>query len=150
MMALLAVTVAYGLQSLIDWTWFVPGVTIPALLCAGWLAGRGRLETAGPARARRGDLRKAPARISSALAIGAATLLALWVMWQPLRSSQADSTAIAAEVHGNLAAAIDDARTAAAEAPVSGDPKIELAQFYVAAGRTAQARRELAGKQPGT
>ena len=38
---MLAVVVIFGVSSLIDWTWFIPGVTVPALVCAGWLAGRG-------------------------------------------------------------------------------------------------------------
>ncbi|MGB9183399.1 MAG: O-antigen ligase family protein, partial [Solirubrobacteraceae bacterium] len=41
--ALLLVAVAFGLLSASDWTWFFAGVTVPALLAAGWLAGRGPL-----------------------------------------------------------------------------------------------------------
>jgi hypothetical protein len=51
---LLAVVVTFGVHSAIDWTWFIPGVAVPALVCAGWLAGRGPL--ADPVgRARRRD-----------------------------------------------------------------------------------------------
>ena len=42
LVALLLVVVAFGLSSALDWTWYFPGVTVPALLAAGWLAGRGR------------------------------------------------------------------------------------------------------------
>ena len=53
MLTLLAIVVTFGVHSLVDWTWFVPGVAIPALLCAGWLAGRGPVtETFGPRRRR--------------------------------------------------------------------------------------------------
>jgi O-antigen ligase len=38
---LLAVVVVFGVHSFVDWTWFIPGTTVLALLCAGWLAGRG-------------------------------------------------------------------------------------------------------------
>jgi O-Antigen ligase len=48
LLTLLAVVVIFGVSSLIDWTWFVPGVAVPALICAGWLAGRGPL--GGPTR----------------------------------------------------------------------------------------------------
>jgi hypothetical protein len=41
LLTLLAIVVTFGAHSAIDWTWFVPGVTVPALVCAGWLAGRG-------------------------------------------------------------------------------------------------------------
>ena len=49
MVTLLAVVVTYAVSSLIDWTWFIPGVTVPALVCAGWLAGRGPLSDGEPA-----------------------------------------------------------------------------------------------------
>jgi hypothetical protein len=43
LLTLLAVVVIFGVHSAIDWTWFIPGLAVPALLCAGWLAGRGPL-----------------------------------------------------------------------------------------------------------
>jgi hypothetical protein len=43
LLTLLAVVVIFGAHSLIDWTWFIPGLAVPALVCAGWLAGRGPL-----------------------------------------------------------------------------------------------------------
>ncbi len=46
MLSLLCVVVVFGIHSLVDWTWYVPGNACVALLCAGWLAGRGPLEAA--------------------------------------------------------------------------------------------------------
>jgi hypothetical protein len=43
LLTLLAVVVIFGVHSAIDWTWFVPGLAVPALVTAGWLAGRGPL-----------------------------------------------------------------------------------------------------------
>jgi hypothetical protein len=43
MWAMVAVVVTFGVHSAVDWTWFVPGNVVPALLCAGWVAGRGPL-----------------------------------------------------------------------------------------------------------
>ena len=43
----LVVVLTFGIHSTIDWTWFFPGVTIPALVCAGWLSGRGPLASPG-------------------------------------------------------------------------------------------------------
>jgi hypothetical protein len=40
LLTLFAVVVTFGVHSAIDWTWFVPGTALPALACAGWLAGR--------------------------------------------------------------------------------------------------------------
>ena len=54
-----AVVVVFGVHSLIDWTWFVPGNAVVALLCAGWVAGRGPLR-ARPRRGRGGRARAAP------------------------------------------------------------------------------------------
>lgn len=47
LLSMLCVTVVFGLHSLADWTWYVPGNALVALLCAGWLAGRGPLSTVG-------------------------------------------------------------------------------------------------------
>ncbi len=43
MLCMLCVVVVFGVHSLADWTWYVPGDACVALLCAGWLAGRGPL-----------------------------------------------------------------------------------------------------------
>ncbi len=43
LLTLLAVVVIFGVHSAIDWTWFFPGLAVTALVCAGWLAGRGPL-----------------------------------------------------------------------------------------------------------
>jgi O-antigen ligase len=43
MLTMLSIVVVFGVHSLVDWTWYVPGDACVALLCAGWLAGRGPL-----------------------------------------------------------------------------------------------------------
>jgi len=43
MLTMLSIVVVFGIHSLVDWTWYVPGDACVALLCAGWLAGRGPL-----------------------------------------------------------------------------------------------------------
>ncbi len=40
MLSMLCLVVVFGVHSLVDWTWYVPGDAFVALLCAGWLAGR--------------------------------------------------------------------------------------------------------------
>jgi hypothetical protein len=42
-LSMLCVVVVFGIHSLVDWTWYVPGNACVALLFAGWLAGRGPL-----------------------------------------------------------------------------------------------------------
>jgi hypothetical protein len=43
MITMLCVVIVFGVHSFADWTWYVPGDAVVALLCAGWLAGRGPL-----------------------------------------------------------------------------------------------------------
>jgi hypothetical protein len=43
LLGMLCIVVAFGVHSFADWTWYVPGNACAALLCAGWLAGRGPL-----------------------------------------------------------------------------------------------------------
>jgi O-antigen ligase/Tfp pilus assembly protein PilF len=43
MLAMLCMVIVFGVHSFADWTWYVPGDACVALLCAGWLAGRGPL-----------------------------------------------------------------------------------------------------------
>jgi hypothetical protein len=43
MLTMLCIVVVFGVHSFADWTWYVPGDACVALLCAGWLAGRGSL-----------------------------------------------------------------------------------------------------------
>ena len=42
LVALALCAVAFGAHSAIDWTWFVPGPTMAALVAAGFVAGQGR------------------------------------------------------------------------------------------------------------
>jgi hypothetical protein len=43
LLTMLCIVVVFGVHSFVDWTWYVPGNACVALLCAGWLAGRGPL-----------------------------------------------------------------------------------------------------------
>ncbi len=45
MLTMLCIVIVFGVHSFADWTWYVPGDAFVALLCAGWLAGRGPLPT---------------------------------------------------------------------------------------------------------
>ena len=170
MVTLLAVVVTYAVSSLIDWTWFIPGVTVPALVCAGWLAGRGPLSDGEPAADVRpgpaADARPGPAadgrpgpatgappkpragglplgRAAAATAILAVALIAAWFVWQPLHSSDQVTAAIDAMTRGDAPAALTDARSAADSDPVSVDPLWELAAIYSATGNQAASRAEL-------
>jgi len=49
LLSMFSVVVCFGVHSLVDWTWYVPGTASVALLFAGWLAGRGALARGAPA-----------------------------------------------------------------------------------------------------
>ena len=143
LLTMLAVVIAFGVQSSIDWTWFIPGVTVPALLAAGWLAGRGALERPiGLARQRR-RLTERPGAAALAAGLVTLTLLSGWLVWQPLRSSDADASAFVALQRGDTGAAFADARTAVTSNPLSPEPLFELSALYSATGDQATARAEL-------
>jgi cytochrome c-type biogenesis protein CcmH/NrfG len=134
LLTLLCVVVAFGVHSTIDWTWFVPGTALPALLCAGWLAGRGPLTQRSAGLGPRRALLERPALAASIMAIAAVSVLCAWAIWQPLRSADANSAAITALSAGDIKGAFSDARAAAASDPVAIEPLWELAAIYSATG----------------
>jgi hypothetical protein len=143
LLTLLAAVVTFGVQSAVDWTWFVPGTAIPALVCAGWLAGRGPLERpVGRARERKIRLRT-PAMGAALTALVAVVILCAWAMLQPLRSQDADAAAITALSNRNAAAALSDARTAANSNPLSVDPLEIMSVIYTDLHDYGPARAEL-------
>jgi len=158
-LTLVAVVITFAVHSAIDWTYFVPGDAVIALLCAGWVAGR------GPTRQRLD-----PGRFSAAVvlrsplaAAGVATAIALalvlaWSQWQPLRSEQAataGSLALAGadtalvlnhngEANRDLAVARADYLAANSRDPVDITPLIGLAGVYNnTPGETSLAQKTL-------
>jgi cytochrome c-type biogenesis protein CcmH/NrfG len=143
LLTMLAVVVTFGVHSAIDWTWFVPGTVLPTLLCASWLAGRGPSATGVGVAAERRRLVDSPGTGAAAIVLVAVTLLCLWTVWQPLRAADGDAAAIAALTAGKTRAALDDARAAATEDPLSVDPLFQLAAIYTAIGDAKAAGDEL-------
>jgi O-antigen ligase len=152
MLSMLCLVVVFGMHSLIDWTWYVPGNACVALLCAGWLAGRGELrrepavEAAHPegeAPAGPGD-RPRPSRMRVALACAAiiAALLAVWTQWQPQRSEEARAQALTLLAH-DPAAAVRAAETAVSRDPLSIEALFAASSIEQAAGKPALARATL-------
>jgi O-Antigen ligase len=130
MATLATVVLVFGIHSFVDWTWFVPGTAVVALLAAGWVAGRGPLSEPAP------DPRLLGARISAgvrrperlglaafALALG---LLAAWTAWQPLRSVSADNDALAV-ADQNYNKALAYTKSAEDRNPLSIDPLLTRA-----------------------
>ncbi len=133
---LLAVCLTFVVSSAIDWTWFIPGLIVPALLCAGWLLGR---EGADPPIGRPSALRLACAGLAVLLAA-----LAAYETWRPLHASQETAAAARAVAAGDGNAALADARAALAADPDSLTGRQELSAIYWDAGERAQAQAALA------
>jgi cytochrome c-type biogenesis protein CcmH/NrfG len=162
MLSMLCLVVVFGAHSLIDWTWYVPGDACVALLCAGWLAGRGplgasaagaggitvemtslSLSPSAAANSRR-HLRPSNMRMLIASAVIVAALLASWSEWQPQHSEEARGEADARlEVH-DQAAALAAANSAIARDPLSVEALFTLASVQQVAGEPTLARATLA------
>jgi cytochrome c-type biogenesis protein CcmH/NrfG len=143
LIALGCVVVAFGVQSAVDWTWFFTGVAVPALVCAGWLAGRGPLVTpVGRAPVRQPILQR-PGASAAVTALAALTLVLAWFTWQPLRSADALSASVSAAASGDSAQAFAEARDSARIDPVTIEPLQILSSLYAGAGDVAAARAEL-------
>jgi tetratricopeptide (TPR) repeat protein len=162
MLSMLCLVVVFGAHSLIDWTWYVPGDACAALLCAGWLAGRGPLNAAEKATdpsgpnpnggARRAAeqpgarlawlARLGYVRVGVAAAVIVAALLAAWSQWQPQRSEEARQSALALLAR-DPAAAARAADTAVSRDPLSAEALLTLADIQQVRGETALARATL-------
>jgi O-Antigen ligase len=140
LLVMAAVTIAFAIQSALDWTWYFPGVSVPVLICAGWLAGRGPvLAPIGRARPR-ASLRNRPASAALITILTGVALIAAWAMWEPLHSANALT---AAENANTNAAAFADARTAASSDPLADQPLDLLATLDQGIKDTPGARAEL-------
>ncbi len=138
MLTLATIVLTFGVHSLIDWTWFVPGTALVALVAAGYVAGRGPRGVPGAEHPR-----PFSNRVVAAAALTVVGLAAAWAIWQPLRSDKADDAALAALDAG----APNDARVEAQEAhkrdPLALRPLFDLATIEDAAGRRDLAQKAL-------
>jgi O-Antigen ligase len=139
MYTLIVVVIVYGLQSLVDWTWFIPGTTVAALLSAAWLAGRGPLEE--PAERTSRSLGTG-ALVAGVTATAAVVLLCCWAMLGPLRSDDADGAALTALAQHDTAGALANARSAADDDPLAYEPLWTMAAVYSRLGDGADALSE--------
>jgi hypothetical protein len=142
LMTMSSVVIVFGVHSLIDWTWFVPGNTVVALLCAGWVAGRGplrdRLAKASgaaiaqrrpgrPLRERLAGFRPTRGAVGTAAGVVILALVTSWAALQPVRAQHAEDAAVDALTVGNFKGAASNARVAAARNPLSLEPLWDLA-----------------------
>ncbi len=149
LLSMLCIVVVFGVHSLIDWSWYVPGDACVALLCAGWLVGRGPLQpvtaavvqTDSPRWRIRG--RELDPRLLLAALVVAAALLVAWTQWQPQRSEEARQQALTLAEAGKRRASVEEAHTAVSRDPVSAEARFALAAVQEAAGLSARAHDTL-------
>jgi hypothetical protein len=140
MAALAIIVVGFGIQSALDWTWYFPGVVVPVLLAAGWLAGRGPLaEPIGFMRVGRSLLDR-PAAVAVAAVAAVIALAGAWVQWQPQRS--ANQLAVAENAATN-AEAFAQARAASSSDPLAVEPHFFLSSLYEAVKDIPAARAQM-------
>jgi tetratricopeptide (TPR) repeat protein len=153
--ALALCAVAFGLQSLIDWTWFVPGSAAPALVAAGFVAGRGPLRRLGERSVPNGGHEPGrlagllpaggvpPARALTAGAVIVTTLLCAWATWQPERAARANESALRLVDRGDIGHAVGEAERAREIDPYSPEPLYAMAALHAEQGRLREAYRAL-------
>ena len=159
MLTLAVVVLVFGVHSFVDWTWFVPANAGVAMLCAGWVVGRGPLRARlaapdGPAKpaaplyphagrlARLGQ-RVPPLRALAVVMVAAIALAAAWTAFQPVRAVHAGDEAFNRLDQGQPEAAADIAQIATRRNPLAIDPLFELAAIEEARGRTPEAEAAL-------
>jgi hypothetical protein len=159
LLSMLSIVVAFGVHSFADWTWYVPGDACVALLCAGWLAGRGPLRWAGAEGGRDlertlvlprgGALRSAslgrlrdPRSLLLAACVVAIALVAAWTESQPQRSMERSQEALGLIARSPVAAQAA-AQSAVSEDPLSAKALFALATVQEASGERGQARATL-------
>ena len=151
MATLLAICVVFGVHSFIDWTWFVPGNAVLALLCAGWLVGRGPTDEPIVRRTSPRLAVRQPWRIGLAVAAVAVAAVAAWASWQPQRAVAEGSDALGTAEAGRFPQARAQIADAERTNPLSVDLLFQQAAIERADGNTAGARsalQESVRKQP--
>jgi len=157
LLTLLTIVAAFAVHSAVDWTWFVPANAGVALLCGGWIVGRGPLRARLEGRAAAAPRASWPhasrlARLSErvtplrALGVGLVLVIALaaaWTAYQPVRAVHAGDAAFDRLERGQPEAATSIAGIATKRNPLSVDPLFELATIEQARGRTTEAAAAL-------
>jgi hypothetical protein len=137
------VPVVFALQSLVDWTWFIPAPTAMALVAGGFVAGRDPhwARAASPAEPIR--WRPEPRRVAAAIvALLTAGLLA-WAIWQPEASDRATNDALALADEHKFDRALERTNDAEDLNPLTPDPLLVRASIDTMAGRKDAARESL-------
>jgi len=143
LVTLALVPLVFGVQSLLDWTWFIQAPTAMALIAAGFIAGRGPLGADEPAEPPGRPRRPDRFRIAGAVgAVGAALLLA-WTIWLPEASDSATNDALALADERKFDEALAKTDDAEELNPLTPDPLLVRASIDTAANREGDAQESL-------
>ncbi|HET8819916.1 MAG TPA: tetratricopeptide repeat protein [Thermoleophilaceae bacterium] len=144
LVTLAIVPLAFAVQSLLDWTWFIPAPAVMALVAAGFVAGRGPFGADDlHGRTQRISWRPTNPRLPAAFATIAAALLLVWAIWQPEASDRATNEALALTDEGKFERAIAKTEDARDINPLTPDPLLVRAAAETKAGREDDARESL-------
>ena len=122
----------FGVQSLLDWTWFIPAPAVMALLAAGFVAGRGPVRRHRPPRGASPSAGARRRRIAAALATVATALLVAWAIWQPEASDRATNDALALADERKFDEAVARTKDAEDLNPLTPDPLLVRASIDTA------------------
>ena len=159
LVALALAAVVIGVQSAMDWTWFVPGITVMALIAAGFVAGRGPLPRVGappredkatsvatgpaPEPHAAGNAYRTPIRLIAAGTVAVLALLCGWLIWQPVTADRAIAHSYELLDAHRPARALSEAERARDRNPYSNEPLYARAAALADLGRTPAALRTL-------
>ena len=146
LVTVLLVPVAFGVQSLLDWTWFIPAPAVMALIAAGYVAGRGPLGSEDEEGAATGPVftrRPTWGRILAGVAAVATAALIAWAAWQPEASDHATNDALALADKKKFDAAVERTKDAENINPLTPDPLLVRASIDTQANRVRDAEHSL-------
>jgi tetratricopeptide (TPR) repeat protein len=143
LVALALAVVTYAVQAIADWTWFVPGVTVIALVAAGFVAGRGPLGEADRPAPTPARPRPSVARLLGIAGVALTAVLCAWAIWQPVSTERAVAHSYDLLDAGDPAEALREAKRARDRNPYSNDPLYAEAAALAGLGREATALASL-------
>jgi hypothetical protein len=145
LVTVLLVPLVFGVQSLLDWTWFIPAPAVMALIAAGYVAGRGPLGSEDEEAATGAVFTRRPTwgRILAGVAAVATAALIAWAAWQPEASDRATNDALALADKRKFDAALERTKDAEDINPLTPDPLLVRAAIYTQADRVRDAEHAL-------
>ena len=141
--AVAIVPVVFALQSLVDWTWFIPAPTAMALAAAGFVAGRDPQWALAEERPEPVRWRPERNRIVLAVVTLLTAGLLAWAIWQPEASDRATNDALSLADQRKFDRALERTKDAEELNSLTPDPLLVRAAIDTMAGRTGAARDSL-------